>query len=260
MPETLKNIEDHIKNAQRKSTKGNQCTTAVTSPVANNYTQNVSEFLDSNPDLLEKVHSSRQTRSSAVVFSVKLSNLPEITEANLPEWKKMKKHRKYKCVICGKKKLLKEKYDDHMTMEHVLDIQTPSVSEYSIARNLWIVRREQSTPEELKTLTCDYDSDTGKRYSEDESESESYSDDTSETESSVEDTFDHSESQASTESPHFSTESHYSSDSEDDTEGLTDEKRKPRKCYLRTDMKKKEENLPTSWKIALTILKIPLNN
>ena len=224
MPETLKNIEDHIKNAQKKSATSNTAVTSVQTPAANNYTQNAFEFLDSNPDILEDRHSSKQTRSSAVVFSIKLSNLQEISEENLPEWRKMKRHRKYTCVICGKRKLYKEKYDEHLTMDHILDIKSPSVSEYQIARNLWTVKREQSTPEELKTITCDYNSDTGKRYSEEESESESYSDDSSEND---EDTAKTSDSQVSTESPHFSTGSYYSSDSdtnsdnEDEKEALS---------------------------------------
>merc|ERR1712105_210065 len=37
MPETLKNVGEHIKNAQKKSPKVNQCTTSIAPPVANNY-------------------------------------------------------------------------------------------------------------------------------------------------------------------------------------------------------------------------------
>ena len=87
----------------------------------------------------------------------------------------------------------KERYDDHMVREHALDLQAPSVDEYSLARAIWIQNKEKSSPEELKVLTCDYDSDTGKRYSEDESESESYSEETSDSESDSDNTITNSD-------------------------------------------------------------------
>jgi hypothetical protein len=52
------------------------------------------------------------------------------------------------------------------------------LEEYEEARSHWIFERQESTEEELKTANCDYDSDTGKRYSEDESEEDSGTDDT----------------------------------------------------------------------------------
>ena len=47
------------------------------------------------------------------------------------------------------------------------------LEEYRQARKLWTLVRQESTEEELKTASCDYDSETGKRYSEDDSDEES---------------------------------------------------------------------------------------
>ena len=97
-----------------------------------------------------------------------------------------------------------------MTLCHTLDLQEPNVEEYNVARNMWILNKAKSSPKELETLTCDYDSETGRRYSEDESETES------ETESNSEDISDHDEIQ-------ISTEPQSPSDSEDDNDHLNDE-------------------------------------
>ena len=174
------------------------------------------------------MNTSRQTSEytlSLCAFAVKVSNLPEITEEIMPVWRNMKDSKKHKCVICDKQKLTLKRYDNHMVFAHQVTLKNPVFDEY-FARSMCLLKRDTATTEELKTISCDYDSETGKRYSEDESESESYSDDTSETESSMEDTYDNNESQDSTE-PHYenqiSTEPHYSSDSEDDTNHLTDE-------------------------------------
>ena len=114
LPEALKDVENHIKYAQKKSPKSDNCTTVIEPPVQNNYSQDTDEFLVGCTDILENNHSSRQTRGSAVIFSAKLSNLPEISEENLPKWKRLKKNRKYKCFICGNPRMKKDRYDDYL--------------------------------------------------------------------------------------------------------------------------------------------------
>ena len=157
----------------KKIPKVNQCTTSITSAKASSYSQNVDEFMEATKDIIEDDHSPKQTRHTAVIFSVKLSDLPEISEETMPRWRNMKKNRKYICVICGKKKLLKERYDDHVVRTHVLDLQAPNVEEFQVARSIWLLNKAKASPKELETLTCDYDSETERRYSEDESETES---------------------------------------------------------------------------------------
>ena len=102
-------------------------------------------------------------------------------------------------MICGKQKLSIKRYDDHMTFYHQISLKNPDVEEYDIARNMWLYQRETSTPEELQIISCDYDSETGKRYSEVESEEESNTEDTldrklkpssSETQSSSDNTYE----------------------------------------------------------------------
>ena len=65
-----------------------------------------------------------------------------------------------------------------MILNHQVSLEDPVLKEYEQARRQWMYERQESTEEELKTANCDYDSETGKRYSEDESEEESSSDET----------------------------------------------------------------------------------
>ena len=60
--------------------------------------------------------------------------------------------------------------------KHQISLQKPDLEEYEQARAFWQFDHEESTEEQLKTASCDYDSETGKRYSEDESEEESNTD------------------------------------------------------------------------------------
>ena len=80
-------------------------------------------------------------------------------------------------MICGKRNLTINRYDDHMTSYHDVCLQNPDLEEYCRARNMWILTKEQATPTELETLTCDYDSELEIRYSDMESENESGTED-----------------------------------------------------------------------------------
>ena len=53
----------------------------------------------------------------------------------------------------------------------------PDLEEYEEARSWWVFNHQELSEEQLKTANCDYDSETGKRYSEDESGEDSNSDD-----------------------------------------------------------------------------------
>ena len=178
VPEALKDIEKKIdlnKNKKKsEKKKAANLNTAAVEPTANNYSNDPIQFIYSNQDLLSG-DSSRQTEHDTVNFSsyaVKVSQLPDITESLLPVWEEMVDSKKHKCVICGKQKLNLEKYDDHMVFKHQISLQKPDLEEYEQARAFWKFDHEESTPEELETAYWDYDSDTGKRYSEGESEEE----------------------------------------------------------------------------------------
>ena len=95
----------------------------------------------------------------------------------MPVWEEMRDSKKHKCIICGKERLHLERFADHMVYIHQVSLKKPDLEEYEEARDWWVFNHQESTEEELKTITCDYDSETGKRYSEDESGEESYSDD-----------------------------------------------------------------------------------
>ena len=85
---------------------------------------------------------------------------------------------KHKCVICGKQQLNLEKYDDHMTFKHQINLQNPDLEEYENARAVFEYEHEACAPEDRETAYWDYNSDTGKRYSAGESGEESNTDDT----------------------------------------------------------------------------------
>ena len=87
----------------------------------------------------------------------------------------MRDSKKHKCIICGKQRLHLERYADHMAFKHLASLENPVLKEYELARALFVNDHEESTEEELKTAYCDYDSETGKRYSEDESGEDSNS-------------------------------------------------------------------------------------
>ena len=223
LPETLKDIEARIAIAKKKSNNASQNAASITSNV-NSYSQSSDAFFEANPDLLDDDYSPRQTRGNTAIFSVKLSNLLEITKKTLPKWKKMKENKRYKCLICGKRNLTLDRYDEHMTCFHEICLKKPDLEEYCRARDMWIHIKEKSSPKELETLTCDYDSETGMRYSENESG----------TESNTEDLSDQDEIQSSA-------ESRSSSDSEDNIDHEEDDK-KARKNLERRKPSKNMEN------------------
>jgi hypothetical protein len=106
-----------------------------------------------------------------------ISTLPEIDEETLPKWENMKRNKKYSCYICGKKNMKPMRYNEHVHYAHQADLVKPAFGEFCEARALFESEVETATPEERKTLYCDYDSEKEKRYSEMESEEESNSDD-----------------------------------------------------------------------------------
>ena len=110
-------------------------------------------------------------------YSVRISQLPDISEKILPVWNEMRDRKKHKCIICGEKRLRLERYADHMAFTHLASLENPVLEEYEMTRALFVNDHENSTEEELKTAYCDYDSETGKRYSEDESGEDSNSED-----------------------------------------------------------------------------------
>ena len=215
LPEMLKNIDTRIANAKKNAKQVN--TTSVKPNIENHSKNSAAEnFFLANPDLLDKDSSTRQTKSNTATFTLELANLLTITEESLPKWKKIKKFKKHKCLICGKRNLSLIRYDDHMTCYHDVCLQKPVLEEYQIARSNWIVDREQANQAELETITCDYDSELEMRYSDMESENDSGTDDN--TSDSSEDDSDNSsrtDSSPESEEDQSSTESDSSSESEE---------------------------------------------
>ena len=125
---TLKLIEKKLsytknkkKSEKKKQANGNA---AEIEPIANNYSADPYQFLDSNQDLLTG-NISRQSRETTVGFnaySVRISQLPDITEKILPVWEEMKDSKKHKCIICGKERLHLERYSDHMVFKHQISL------------------------------------------------------------------------------------------------------------------------------------------
>lgn len=62
-----------------------------------------------------------------------------------------------------------------MLFGHMADLVEPDLDEYLIGRAMFENTFEETTPEELEKASWDYDSETGRRYSEDESEDDSNS-------------------------------------------------------------------------------------
>ena len=154
-------------------------------PKASNYTNNLEEFMSNNMDLLDDEPSRPNQFNSLRMCPIEISQLPQITEETLPKWEKMKKNKIYSCIICGKKNMKLNRYDNHAMTKHQADLEKPDFEEQDLARGLLECDVEQATPEQLKTAYWDYDSETGKRYSEDESGEESNNDDTFETKGKV---------------------------------------------------------------------------
>merc|ERR1712083_712028 len=175
LSETLKDIEARIVTAKKSVKQVN--TTSVITKVESQIQNDVDDFFNANPDLLNDEFSTRQTKGNSATFKIELKNLLAITEESLPKWKKMKQHKKYKCLICGKRNLTLNRYDEHMTFYHDACLQKPTLEEYQRARDMWILIKNQTTPQESETLTCDYDSELEMRYSEMESENESGAED-----------------------------------------------------------------------------------
>ena len=97
------------------------------------------------------------------VCPMEISSLPEITDENIPVWEEMSETKEYKCIICGKQKLLKLRYADHVMFDHMADLLEPVIEEFSLARIKFLDKFENSTPEEQEKAYWDYDSETGKK-------------------------------------------------------------------------------------------------
>ena len=128
-----KKAEIDRKKFEKKKVDGN---TAEVEPITNNYSNNVADFINANQDLL----TGRQTRENTAclnVQSMRLSSLPEITEEILPIWESMSETKKYKCIICGKQKMHKGRYTDHMLFGHMASLEEPDIEEYLIGRAMF---------------------------------------------------------------------------------------------------------------------------
>ena len=100
-----------------------------------------------------------------------------MNEDTIPNWDELKKT-EYKndktCVVCGKPKMNLQRYKEHMYVEHDVNMESEDVDiyDYEEAREDWINIVAQADDEKKKKLSCDYDSEAGKRYSDIESEEE----------------------------------------------------------------------------------------
>ena len=70
-----------------------------------------------------------------------------------------------------------DKYEEHLIFKHDISAyDDPILEEYEVARNIFMLMKEtleeKNDEEGLRTLTCDYDSESGQRYSDMESEEE----------------------------------------------------------------------------------------
>ena len=175
-------IANKIFEKRKKSVNGNA---AAMEPKASNYSNNVDEFISNNIDLVEEGSPRQDEFNSVKAMPVIISQLPEITEEILPKWEKMKRNKIYSCIICGKKNMKLKRYDEHMTFKHQAELEKPDLEEYAMARGMFEYDLESATEEQLKTAYWDYDSETGKRYSEDELGEECNNDDTFDTKEEV---------------------------------------------------------------------------
>ena len=164
---------------QADKKKGVNLSTAAVEPTADNYSQDANSFIFNNQDLVSEDWSRQNRQNSLSMCEVKISQLPDITESLLPIWDEMVDSNKHKCVICGKKQMNLEKYDDHMTFKHQVSLQDPILGEYEAARAVFEYDHESCAPEDREKAYWDYNSDTGKRYSAGESGEESNTNDAS---------------------------------------------------------------------------------
>ena len=89
----------------------------------------------------------------------------------------MKKDGKFDCYICGKPKMSRNRYDSHMTYQHNCDLRNPDIDEFAFAKTEFEDQYETFSPEDRETAYWDYDSETNRRYSEDESNEDSSNED-----------------------------------------------------------------------------------
>ena len=120
----------------------NKSIAAAIEPIANNYLADPFQFLDSNQDLLTG-NISRQSRETTVGFnaySVRVSQLPDITEEILPVWEEIIDSKKHKCIICRKQRLHLERYADHMVYKYQISLKNPVLEDYEEARAFLEIR------------------------------------------------------------------------------------------------------------------------
>ena len=178
IPETIKDIEKKIerskKNAEqakkrRKKKEALNTATTKVEPKASNYTNDPDEFFRNNPDLLEDNHYRQNDHNSARLCPIEISKLPELDEETLPNVHEMEKDGKFSCYICGKPKMSKNRYDTHMFQQHSCDLSNPDIEDFAFAKTEFEDQYENYSPEEREKAYWDYDSETNRRYSEDES-------------------------------------------------------------------------------------------
>ena len=132
-------------------------------PKASNYTNNTEDFWDGNMDLLESRPPRQNHQTSLRLCPVDISTLPEITEETLLKWENLKQYNIHTCMICGKKDMELDRYNNHVTLAHQADLEKPDYDEFDEARGYFLLDRERARPDELKTLYCDYDSEKEKK-------------------------------------------------------------------------------------------------
>merc|ERR1712083_949567 len=74
-------------------------------------------------------------------------------------------------------KMSKRRYDSHMYRAHAYDLSTPDIEELACSRTNFEDQYEKYSGEERRTAYWDYDSETNRRYSEDDSNDDSSNED-----------------------------------------------------------------------------------
>ena len=173
-----KNVERSKKNAENakkrhKKKGGLQNATTRFETKATNYNNDSNEFFRQHPDLLEKTHHRQSEYASARLCPLEISAVPELDIDTLPNILEMDNNGSYSCYVCAKPKMNRDRYDRHMFSSHTCDLANPDMDEISFARAAFEDAYEDYSPEERATAYWDYDSETHRRYSEDDSNDDS---------------------------------------------------------------------------------------
>ena len=91
----------------------------------------------------------------------------------MPNLHEMDENGIFSCYICAKPKMSKSRYDSHMYRAHAYDLSTPDIEELAFSRANFEEEYEKYSGEEREKAYWDYDSETNRRYSEDDSNDDS---------------------------------------------------------------------------------------